>query len=29
VDKKGNGWTQTEVARHCGVNQPRINDLPD
>jgi predicted XRE-type DNA-binding protein len=24
---KGNGWTQTEAARHCGVTQPRINDL--
>jgi predicted XRE-type DNA-binding protein len=20
-------WTQTEAARHCGVTQPRINDL--
>jgi predicted XRE-type DNA-binding protein len=24
---KANGWTQTEAARHCGVTQPRINDL--
>lgn len=22
-----NGWTQTEAARRCGVNQPRINEL--
>ena len=22
-----NGWTQTEAAKHCGVTQPRINDL--
>lgn len=21
------GWTQTEAAKHCGVTQPRINDL--
>ena len=21
------GWTQTEAAIHCGVTQPRINDL--
>lgn len=20
-------WTQAEVAKHCGVTQPRINDL--
>lgn len=20
-------WTQVEAARHCGVTQPRINDL--
>jgi predicted XRE-type DNA-binding protein len=20
-------WTQAEAARHCGVTQPRINDL--
>lgn len=20
-------WTQTEAAQHCGVTQPRINDL--
>jgi predicted XRE-type DNA-binding protein len=24
---KANGWIQTEAARHCGVTQPRINDL--
>lgn len=24
---KQNGWTQTEAAAHCGVTQPRINDL--
>jgi len=22
-----NGWTQLETARHCGVTQPRVNDL--
>ena len=22
-----NNWTQTEAATHCGVTQPRINDL--
>ena len=21
------GWTQAEAARHCGVTQPRMNDL--
>ena len=21
------GWTQREAAEHCGVTQPRINDL--
>jgi predicted XRE-type DNA-binding protein len=21
------GWTQSEAAKHCGVTQPRINDL--
>jgi predicted XRE-type DNA-binding protein len=21
------GWTQTETAQHCGLSQPRINDL--
>jgi predicted XRE-type DNA-binding protein len=21
------GWTQAEAAQHCGVTQPRINDL--
>ncbi len=25
VEKKG--WTQLEAASHCGVTQPRINDL--
>ena len=24
---KESGWTQTEAAKHCGVTQPRINDL--
>lgn len=24
---KANGWAQTEAARHCGVTQPRMNDL--
>jgi predicted XRE-type DNA-binding protein len=24
---EANGWTQVEAARHCGVTQPRINDL--
>ena len=24
---KASGWTQTEAARHCGVTQPRMNDL--
>ena len=22
-----NRWTQAEAAKHCGVSQPRINDL--
>lgn len=22
-----NGWKQSEAAAHCGVTQPRINDL--
>ncbi len=22
-----NRWTQTEAARHCGITQPRMNDL--
>jgi len=22
-----NGWKQSEAAMHCGVTQPRINDL--
>lgn len=24
---KESGWTQAEAAVHCGVTQPRINDL--
>jgi predicted XRE-type DNA-binding protein len=24
---KQSGWTQTEAAGHCGVTQPRMNDL--
>jgi predicted XRE-type DNA-binding protein len=24
---KSSGWTQAEAAAHCGVTQPRINDL--
>lgn len=24
---KEHGWTQVEAAQHCGVTQPRINDL--
>ncbi len=24
---KRKGWTQAEAARHCGVTQPRMNDL--
>jgi predicted XRE-type DNA-binding protein len=24
---KKQGWTQAEGARHCGLTQPRINDL--
>ena len=24
---KTNGWKQTEAAAHCGVTQPRMNDL--
>lgn len=24
---KSAGWTQTEAAKHCGVTQPRMNDL--
>ncbi|WP_122152560.1 XRE family transcriptional regulator [Paraburkholderia sp.] len=24
---KSSGWTQVEAAAHCGVTQPRINDL--
>lgn len=24
---KSSGWTQMEAAAHCGVTQPRINDL--
>ena len=25
IEKKG--WTQLEAAGHCGVTQPRVNDL--
>lgn len=24
---KKQGWTQVEAAQHCGVTQPRVNDL--
>jgi predicted XRE-type DNA-binding protein len=24
---KKSGWTQAKAAKHCGVSQPRINDL--
>lgn len=24
---KQHGWTQVEAASHCGVTQPRVNDL--
>lgn len=24
---KDSGWNQSEAAKHCGVTQPRINDL--
>lgn len=24
---KQNGWTQKQAANHCGLTQPRINDL--
>jgi predicted XRE-type DNA-binding protein len=24
---KKNCWIQTEAARHCGITQPRMNDL--
>ena len=24
---KDSGWTQTEAAEHCGITQPRMNDL--
>lgn len=24
---KQHGWTQAEAANHCGVTQPRIDDL--
>lgn len=24
---KENGWTQAEAAAHCGITQPRMNDL--
>lgn len=25
VERKG--WTQSEAAKHCGISQPRMNDL--
>lgn len=24
---KANGWTQSVAASHCGLTQPRVNDL--
>ena len=24
---KESGWTQAEAAKHCGITQPRMNDL--
>lgn len=24
---QNNKWTQAEAAQHCGISQPRINDL--
>lgn len=24
---KKNGWTQAQAAAHCGITQPRMNDL--
>lgn len=27
ADIDTNGWQQSEAATHCGVTQPRINDL--
>jgi predicted XRE-type DNA-binding protein len=24
---KDSGWTQTQAASHCGISQPRMNDL--
>ena len=24
---KASGWTQGEAAAHCGITQPRLNDL--
>ena len=24
---KDSGWTQVDAAAHCGISQPRINDL--
>lgn len=24
---KKNGWKQVEAAQHCGITQPRLNDM--
>lgn len=24
---KKNGWNQVEAAQHCGITQPRLNDM--
>jgi len=24
---KNNGWKQVEAAQHCGITQPRLNDM--
>jgi len=24
---KKSGWTQAQAAEHCGITQPRVNDL--
>lgn len=24
---EANGWKQAEAAQHCGITQPRMNDL--